>query len=67
MELDLYQGDGNSGNPQKSQSRQDNPVVVVDSECSKNEYAYEKTSNFSSYRISLLTDDTSISDFFDNV
>lgn len=67
MESDLHQNQGNSGSAQKCQSRQDNPVVVVDGERSKSEYAYEKMSNFSLYRISWLTDDPDISDFFDNI
>ena len=65
MEVDPHQGQGNSCNAQKCQSRQDSPVIVVDGECPKSKYAYEKMSNASLHSISLLTDDTNISDFID--
>ncbi len=60
MEVDPHQGQGNSCDAQNCQSRQDNPIVVVDSRCPKSKYAYEKMSNFSLYRTSLLTDGTNI-------
>ncbi len=67
MELDLHQGHANSCSAQNCQSRQDNPVCIVDGICSKSKYAYENMSNFSLYRISLLTDDTNITDYIDNI
>ena len=67
MELDPHQDQGNSCNAQNCQSRQDNPVVVVNCECSKSKYAYEIMRNFLLYRRSLLTDDTNITDFIDNI
>ncbi len=67
IELDLHQCNDNSCSAQKSQSRQDNPVVVVDGGCSQSKYAYEKMSAFLFYRMSLLTDDTNITKFKNNI
>ncbi len=67
MQLDLHQGNDNSCSAQKCQSRQDIPVVVVDGECPKSKYAYEKMKNLSLHRISLLTYDANIGGFYDNV
>ncbi len=63
MELDPHQAEDNSCNGQKRQSRQDNPIVIVDGKCSESKYAYEKMSNISLYSLSLLTDEANISDF----
>ncbi len=61
VELDLYQGQGNSCAAQNWQSGQNNPVVVVDCERSQSKYSYEIMNKFSLYCISMLTDDTNIS------
>ncbi len=67
MELESHHGQDNSCSAQKYQNRQDNPIVIVDSERSKSKYAYGKISNFSLYGTTLLTDDADIRNFIGNV
>ncbi len=66
-ELYLHQDNGDSDNAQKCQSSQDNPVVVVDSKRSKSKYSCKTMRSTSLYCITILTDDTNVSSFTDNI